>query len=118
MEDRLQILLNSSVINEKTYKNSLNIYEKYFKKKNYDKDKVSVFMTHFAMALSRVENNQMIEKLDEHVFKQVIESQMYEMANNIWISIKKDLLESGIIISENEQGYFLLHLANIFNLQN
>lgn len=33
MEDRLQILLNSSVINEKTYKNSLNIYEKYFKKK-------------------------------------------------------------------------------------
>lgn len=109
-EERLKILLDNEVITQKVFDTSNEIYIKYFKEEDYNIDKVNVFMTHFAMALKRIEDGNAIEKLDEEIFGQVKNSDVYKDALKFSNNIVEDLY---LDIPESEEEYFILHLGNI-----
>lgn len=112
MKERLDLLYNSKTISEGTYLLSLEIFKKHFDNKEFNRDKVIVFMTHFAMALDRIKNDECVEKLDTTIRNQVKNSQGYDKALQYWALIKEDL---NLEIPESEEDYFILHLCNIFD---
>lgn len=112
MEDRLNILLQSGVIDQNVYNTSVEVYNKYFDKDEFSEDKVNVFMTHFAMALKRISEGNVVDKLDEEVFNQVKSSKVYDNALNYWNRIKEDIECN---VPTNEEEFFLLHLGSIFS---
>ena len=109
-EKRLKVLLDSEVITKDIYNKSCLIYKKYFNKEDFNEDKVNVFMTHLAMALKRVKENNIIDKLDEDIYRQVKESDVYNQALELNKRLISDLCMD---IPKNEEEYFVLHLGNI-----
>lgn len=112
MKERLDILYNSKTISEETYLLSLKIYRKYFENKNFDQDKVSVFITHFAMAVDRIKKGEFVDKFDATIIDQIKNSDAYDKALEYWNLIKAGMK---IDIPESEEDYFILHLCNIFS---
>lgn len=110
MEERLKILLDSGVITQDIHDDSYKIYKKYFEKEVFDKDKVNVFITHLAMSLKRIKEGNIIDKLDEDVYRQVKDSEIFDEALVFSKRIFNDL---EVDIPKNEEEYFILHLGNI-----
>ena len=75
----------------------------------------SILITHLAMALVRIKNNQDIKdinKIDNSVYEEVIESEYFQTANNIY----KDLeYISRVSIPENEKKYILVNICVILD---
>lgn len=110
MKERLEILLNSDVITQDIYDYSYKIYKKYFEKEEFNKDKVNIFITHLAMSLKRINEGDIIDKLDEDVYTQVKNSEVFYEALRFSQMIVNDL---DVDIPNNEEEYLILHLGNI-----
>ena len=117
LEERLEILTNSSVIDCDIKESLLKIINVFKNKYNIvlTEENGSILITHLAMALVRIKNNQDIKdinKIDNSVYEEVIESEYFQTANNIY----KDLeYISRVSIPENEKKYILVNICVILD---
>lgn len=117
LEERLEILTNSSVIDCDIKESLLKIINVFKNKYNIvlTEENGSILITHLAMALVRIKNNQDIKdinKIDNLVYEEVIESEYFQTANNIY----KDLeYISRVSIPENEKKYILVNICVILD---
>lgn len=110
MKERLRILLDSGIISKDDHDKSFEIYKKYFEKEDFDENKVNVFMTHLAMSLKRIDEGNIVNKLDDEIYQQVKESKVYNEAVILCDEIIEDLY---LDIPESEKEYLVLHLGNL-----
>lgn len=110
MKERLKILHDAGVISKDDHDKSFEIYKKYFEKEGFNEDKVNVFMTHLAMSLKRINEGNVVDKLDDEIYQQVKESKVYDKAVMLCDEIIKDLY---LDIPESEKEYLVLHLGNL-----
>lgn len=70
----------------------------------------SMFVTHMAMAITRIKADEKITALDDSLLEELKSTSVYE---KIPFIIEQFEDKSGIIIPETEYGYIGLHLGNL-----
>ena len=102
--ERLKILLDSKQIDEETFLflNSLN--KKVEKWNKNDKER---FITHTAIAISRIKNKKKVDSLDPFVIKQIINNKKYKSG---CIMFKNFFENLNLKIPKNEKNYLLMHI--------
>jgi transcriptional regulatory protein LevR len=106
---RLEILLNSNQIDKETFL----FLEKLNKKvKKWDKNDKQRFLTHTAIAITRIKKKEKVDSLDPLVVKQIIGNPEYEKGCALLKNFFKDL---NLKIPENEKKYLLMHVLKYVN---
>lgn len=80
--------------------------------KELEPEKVVMFMTHMAMALQRIENEQCQESLDQTALEEMKREKAYPEAKIFTEKLKKI---SAMEIPEAEEEFILVHLCNLFS---
>lgn len=111
LNERIEILKEADVINEKTSLYVLSVIEQLEDEFNEKEQILEMFTTHLAMCVQRVLNHEEVEKLDDSLWKQVEESSGYEEANKL---LQKLLINAPCEIPESEKRFLLMHLCNLY----
>ena len=113
LDFRLGLLKEAGVINEIIY-DKLTLLIKYL----YEKWKISLtesnggmLITHFSMALKRIEENENVSSIDEGVFQEVLKSEKLEEIKEIYNDIEKNVFIEKL--PEEEKKYILVNLLLI-----
>lgn len=112
MKKRLKALLDNNVITEDIF-NKLNevlvfIDDKFTRA--ISKEKGEMFLTHLAMALVRVNDNEPIVEVDESIESQVIGDSNYLKADELASEIE-DICE--VEFTKEEKIFIVIHLCNL-----
>lgn len=110
---KLDILLNSSVIDKEAYDFAHKVIE--FMKSEINSlaetEKADVFYTHLVMAVARQKNNDLpIAELDPDLKEDIKSSEHYIKAKELWKTIES---LSPIEFSKEEPDYCYLHICNL-----
>ncbi|CCY77864.1 PRD domain-containing protein [Brachyspira aalborgi] len=112
LEDRLEILENSSVIDSDIKVSMLKIISVFKDKYKIilTEENGSMLITHISMALVRIRSNQDIKEIDNSAYEEVIDSEYFQEANNIYKDLENIL---NIPIPEYEKKYILVNICVI-----
>lgn len=111
LKERIEILKEADVINEKTSVYVLTVIEQLEEEFSEKEQILEMFTTHLAMCIQRVLNHEEVEELDDLIWKQVQETSGYEEANKL---LQKLLINAPCEIPEGEKKFLLMHLCNLY----
>lgn len=116
MEQRLKILFDAGVINQEIYRGMLNVIDKL---ENHwhlilRHAQGEMLITHMASALMRAVKNEDVEPIDEALFAEIKNSNIFSKVLTIHCNLMQ---EFRLNISENEEGYLLANLYGLYMLQ-
>ncbi len=110
-KERLDILLEADMIQEPVYAFVLNFTNKILKEhEGIDSDKLSMFITHLAMATQRVINKQDENEVSESILESLKQEPSYEVALTYYDYI---IANSVVEYPKSEKGYLMIHLCNL-----
>ena len=110
---RIKILENNRVISHNVGNNTIKVLDEVIASlKDLDEEKISMFITHFAMASQRTENGNIEQSMDREVWKTVKVDETYNMAERLLQHLLKDL---DIKFPDSEKEFLLLHLCNVLH---
>lgn len=114
---RLNILLDTKQIDEKNFQILVKLIEMVEKELSIivKEEKGSMFVTHMAIALMRIQKGEEIPPMDKDLLDEIKSSTAYK---NIPKVIQKIEKEFNIKIPEDERGYIALHLCNLQSIDN
>lgn len=75
-------------------------------------ESVEGFITHLAMAVQRILNNEMVDQVDDAIWEEVKNSDQCKDATDLLNQILKG---APCEIPENESRFLIIHLCNIVN---
>ena len=102
--ERLKFLLDAKQIDKQTFL-FLNILNKKIEKWNTnDKER---FITHTAIAITRIKRKEKVDSLDPFVVKQIVNNAKYKKGCTIFKDFFKNL---DLKIPKNEKNYLLMHI--------
>ena len=107
---RLQLLRDSGQITQKMYEAVelfLNEVENDYKFK-ITEDNAAMMVTHFAVALSRIENGNTVNKMDDLLLAQLMGAKGYNVLPQYLLVIENHM---GFKIPEEEIGYIAAHFC-------
>lgn len=108
--EKLQVLVENNVISKLESQMTLDAGDLLIKENIISQyDQAEVFLTHFAMALSRSEE---LPAMESFVKKQILTNDFYEKAKRIWHQIYQNLK---VEIDPNEADYMILHLIQLLD---
>jgi len=113
LEERVEILCNSSVIDGDAKEKVIKIIKTF--KDKYDliltEENASMFITHISVALTRIKRKEEeIKKMDDSAYKEVLESAHFQKAEEIYEDLKKII---DMEIPEEEKKYILINICAI-----
>lgn len=114
LEERLDILENSFLIDSDIKASMLKIINIFKNKYNIflTEENGAMLITHIAMAMVRIKNNQNIKEIDNLAYEEVIKSDYFDKANNIYGDLENILSAS---IPEDEKKYILVSICVILD---
>jgi len=107
---RLDILKMSGQLSEEMYYKVLEIIEKFNENHNiviHEKNG-AMLITHLCIALSRIEKEEIVSKIEADIFAEVESNAFYAQSVKILEGIEEVL---GFKMPEEERGYMLMHLC-------
>ncbi|CAM3168790.1 PRD domain-containing protein [Streptobacillus ratti] len=109
---RIDILKQAGIINEEMFYKILKVIDMFKEKYNItlNEENASMFITHLAMLLKRMKNNEEINALEDDELEELKNFSSYDMAKEIYFSIEEILGEK---IAENEYGFMITHLITL-----
>lgn len=111
MIERLNILLENNVIKREIYDEVLAVHKNIMTDLNLiESEAYDVALTHLAMALERVSEENIVESMDDGIYSQLHESEFINQAQDLTKKVVKQLK---IEVPESEQQYLLLHFLNL-----
>lgn len=117
LKERLVILQQAGQIDDATVK-SIEKFIKLIEEKlniKVTEENGSMFVTHIAMAISRLKNGEEIAPLDDLLLSELKGTRIYPKIPSLIKELEERLK---INIPESEYGYIALHLANLGNTKN
>ncbi len=110
---RLDILKTSGQISEKTYDQVEKIILHFKNNHNIEitEENGAMLVTHLCITLSRIEKDQKVNKIEDDIFKDVINNRHYKTAE---VAMKEIDMILGSDMSIEERGYMLMHLCVLF----
>lgn len=114
LKQRLDLLEKTGQINKNTVKALENFVKVIEDRLNIEitEDNGSMFITHIALAISRIEKGEEIAPLDDLLLAELKASPNYESIPSLIEELEKEL---DINIPESEYGYIGLHLGILKN---
>ena len=116
LKQRLVILEQAGQIDDKIIKiitELITIVEKELDVR-LTEDNGSMFVTHMAVALSRIQKGEEVVPLDDSLLEEVKSSEIYKIVQSLIEKIEDELQ---IRIPQSEFGYIALHLCNLGNME-
>lgn len=112
IREKLKILKENDVIDQKILDVNLEVLE-LLKDKNVinEDDEADTFITHLAMAMARVEDEE-LQEMDAPILEEIRADKNFEKAKQLWEEIEE---QSPVNFHANETGYFYLHLVNMLS---
>lgn len=107
--ERLKILLDSKQIDEETFLFLNNLNKKIEKWNKNDKER---FITHTAIAITRIKNKKKVDSLDPIIVEQIVNNAKYK---NGCIMFKSFFKKLNLKIPKNEKNYLLMHILKYAN---
>ena len=107
--ERLEILLQSKVIQEDTHAFALHVIQFLEGEYQVNKEAMEMMITHLVMAMERIKRGEIAELMDDDVFNLVLEDIDFEKARNIMLEISN---QTEMEFPQSEEQYMLLHLCN------
>jgi len=110
---RLDILKTSGQISEKTYDQVEKIILHFQNNHHIEitEENGAMLVTHLCIALSRIEKDEKVNKIEDDIFKDVINNSHYKTAEEAMKEIDMIL---GSDMSIEERGYMIMHLCVLF----
>lgn len=108
---RLNILRDAGQLSQDNYDKVIKVIE-YFEEKRGIKlleENSAMFITHLCSALSRIENNDLVNKLEDVVAQSLKEDKNYEKA----VLVAKDLENILGEIPESEFDFIVMHVCTL-----
>ena len=110
---RIKIWENNHVISHNVGNNTIKVLDEVIASLNdLDEEKISMFITHFAMAAQRTETGNIEQSMDKEVWETVKVDESYSMAERFLQQLLKDL---NIKFPDSEKEFLLLHLCNVLH---
>ncbi|CAM9103110.1 PRD domain-containing protein [Mycoplasma todarodis] len=107
--NRLKILLKANVIDQEIYDTCSKIESDC---KNWPQDDKERFITHLAMALSRIKKGEKVDPMSPMIANELKSNQNFNEAET---NLKEMLIDFDYPIVEDEKMYLMLHILNNFN---
>lgn len=109
---RLNLLSDAGEIDEKIKYAIINFLENFKKAYSIEitEENGSMLVTHLAMALARIKRGEEIDTVDEEIFKEVKETNIYKEIPRFYAEIENEL---NIQIPEVEKDYIALHVCTL-----
>lgn len=110
---RLDILKDANQISQETYNILIKIIEDLKLKRNIEltEENGAMFITHLASALTRIEKNESLNKIEEFIFDEVKRDTNYELA----VEITNDLEKLTKKLPEEERDFIEMHICTLLN---
>ena len=107
---RLEILKNSSIIDEQIYEELINFMFRLRDKWEIEltEENGAMMITHIAMALKRIKNGEPVSKIDENVYIEVLKSDKLDEIEKIYEDISENIFKEEI--PEEEKKYIYVNL--------
>ncbi len=109
--DRLELLLSSGLIAQDTCEKARKV-DACLTERFGRSEKIEMFVTHYAMALERRQNEEVIEGLHEEAVAEIYKNPDFETCR-LLLEELESLTASGL--SATEEQFILIHLLNIVN---
>lgn len=108
LDQRLQILNQSSLLSDEHVKSANALRELFLKRYGIllTEENAAAFFTHFCMALHRLEVGETVQALDELILDELADEFDYDVAAFIADEIERFV----VVLPEAERGYILTHL--------
>jgi transcriptional regulatory protein LevR len=117
LDDRLIILRDAKQIDE-------DIYSKILKIISMVKDEWSIelkeengamLITHLCIALQRIKNKNVVEKIDEDIYEEIKKNIYYEKGRQLLRDMEDEI---GFLIPDCEKNFIIMHLCVLFEKEN
>lgn len=113
MEMRLGILLDNNVIDKQSHDACLMVHNQIMKPKNLNKlESYQVAITHLAMALQRIKNDDIVGEMDGAILEEIVNAENFNLVKELSGEI---ISLMPIDIPQSEISYIWLHLLNLLN---
>lgn len=110
---RLNILKDSGQISEKTYNKILEVIKQLKEKRDIEltEENGAMFITHLSSALTRIENGDLVNKIEEIIFEEIRKDNNYNTAVEI-----TDEMETIIgKLPKEERDFIEMHICTLLN---
>ena len=110
---RLDILRDAGQLSKENYNKIIQVIN-YFEEKRGLKlleDNASMFITHLSSALTRIEQNKLVENIDEFIFEQVKSDINYKRAVEVTNYLEEILGE----LPRQERDFIEMHICTLLN---
>lgn len=110
---RLNILRDAGQITEKTYNQILKVIALFKEKLGIElkEENGAMFITHLSSALTRIEENKLVENIDEFIFEQVKSDINYKRAVEVTNYLEEILGE----LPRQERDFIEMHICTLLN---
>lgn len=111
MRNRLELLLKANVITKNSFDDTISFGERLIQKHHVTEASMSTLITHLAMALTRMERGEKVDKMGSEIIDELSKSSKYSEALDVLDEgLKKYKQFDGYI---NELDYCLLHVVTL-----
>lgn len=110
-EQRIQILFDGDVISKEVYsdcKKVIGILKD--SGREYDNEKMGIFITHIAMALQRISKGEIESPVGDEIVNQMKTDSDYDTAKNLLNQIQEQINQA---LPDVEKDYLMIHLCNL-----
>lgn len=113
MLERLKILNDNKVISDEVYVTCVDLHNKEMSSINLTEfNSYTVAMTHLAMAMERVKNGEIVNKMDDTI---IADLKNQERFNDVYGLVTEIVGKFDFEVPEAEVQYLWLHFLNIYN---
>lgn len=111
MEQRLMILHENSVIDQDVYHTCLKIHEGLMSENSLtDVDAYSVAMTHLAMAMQRIKQDNITGMMDSSILEQIQEDDLFDKVKEFTDLVLENV---AVVFPESEIQFLWLHFLTV-----
>lgn len=111
MLEKLKILKENKVISDGPYISAVRFYN-FLVSKKYKNDLIDRFITHYAMAMERIEKNEKVGNMDDSMWAEIKNSDNFNSAQKIIEEFVEDKYRKSKLFIE-ESKFLYLHLSTM-----
>lgn len=111
LRNRMRLLKDSNVISESNFEYMNEVID-YLEKGNYENNKLEMLVTHLAMGIQRVIDNDELDGPDDFIWEEIQNAPSYEHAMQMLDVL---LSNAPCELPDNERKFLLLHLCNLLD---